>query len=306
MTLSKARAVADAVLFEGYLLYPYRASALKNRMRWQFGVLAPRGAGAAENWFAQTECMLEATPSTTVDIRMRCLQLRHRGGEKPWDEGIVREFAVPVPLAALEQPRTVMFELPAGTDRRDGANWHRYRVPGLIHIESRRVDHSRDVRRIQVRVENRSEWTPSAADVREDVLRRSLASVHTMLAVRDGSFLSLLDPPEWAQDIAAACRNTNTWPVLVGDPQDRDVVLSSPIILYDHPAIAPQSPGDLFDATEIDEILTLRTMTLTDEEKREVRQTDPRAAELLDRVEQLPAEALERLHGTLRFPRNEH
>ncbi len=306
MTLSKARAVADAVLFEGYLLYPYRAAALKNRMRWQFGVLAPRGAGSAQNWFARTECLLEATPSTTVDIRVRCLQLRHRGGKNPWDEGIVREFAVPVPLAALEQPRTVMFELPAGTDRRDGVNWHRYRVPGLIHIECHRVDDSRDVRRIRVLVENRSEWTPSAADVRDDVLRRSLASVHTMLAARDGSFLSLLDPPEWAEDLAAACRNTDTWPVLVGEPQDRDVVLSSPVILYDHPAIAPRSPGDLFDATEIDEIRTLRTMRLTDEEKREVRETDPRAAELLDRVEQLPAETLERLHGTLRFPRNEH
>ena len=92
-----------------------------------------------------------------------------------------------------------------------------------------------------------------------------------------GAFVSLLDPPEWARPSVETCRNENTWPVLVGEPGHRDVVLSSPIILYDHPDIAPESPGDLFDSTEMDEMLHLRTLTLTDEERREARATDPRA-----------------------------
>ncbi|HET7518892.1 MAG TPA: hypothetical protein VFN05_14640, partial [Actinomycetes bacterium] len=77
----------------------------------------------------------------------------------------------------------------------------------------------------------------------------------------------------------------------------------SPIILYDHPTIAPESPGDLFDATEIDEILTLRTMALTDAEKREARATDERAAAIIDRVDTMPPEMLERLHGAVRYLR---
>jgi hypothetical protein len=114
------------------------------------------------------------------------------------------------------------------------------------------------------------------------------------------AFVSLADPPEWACAAATSCENVRTWPVLIGEPGDRDVVLSSPIILQDYPEIAPESPGDLCDATEIDEILTLRTLTLTDEEKREARATDARAAAIIDRVDGMPAEILERLHGAIR------
>jgi hypothetical protein len=89
--------------------------------------------------------------------------------------------------------------------------------------------------------------------------------------------------------------------VLIGDEGRRDAMLSSPIILYDHPTIAPESPGDLFDATEIDEILTLRTMALTEDEKREARATDERAAAIIDRVDSMPPELLERLHGAVRY-----
>jgi hydrogenase maturation protease len=64
--------------------------------------------------------------------------------------------------------------------------------------------------------------------------------------------------------------------VLVGKEGTADSILSSPIILYDYPKVAPESPGDLFDATEIDEILTLRILALTDEEKREMAAIDSR------------------------------
>lgn len=77
-------------------------------------------------------------------------------------------------------------------------------------------------------------------------------------------------------------------------------MLSSPIILYDYPQIAPESPGALFDGTEIDEILTLRIMTLTDEEKEQIRQGDARAREILERTEALSPEQFMKLHGTIR------
>jgi hydrogenase maturation protease len=91
---------------------------------------------------------------------------------------------------------------------------------------------------------------------------------------------------------------------LIGEAGDRDTILSSPIILYDYPQIAPESAGDLFDGTEIDEILSLRIMTLTDDEKREMRESDQRASQILDRTESLPEEQFMKLHGVVRSLRS--
>ncbi len=153
--------------------------------------------------------------------------------------------------------------------------------------------------RLTVRVENTT-MNVDRRVRREEALRRSLVSTHLLLGVEQGSFLSLIDPPEWARPAAAACGNVRAFPVLAGPAGSARVMLSAPIILYDHAEVAPESPGDLFDATEIDEILSLRTLTLTDDEKAEARATDPRAREIIDRVDAMPAEILARLHGAVR------
>jgi hypothetical protein len=90
------------------------------------------------------------------------------------------------------------------------------------------------------------------------------------------------------------------WPVMAGEEGQRNLMLASPIILYDFPRIAPESPGDLFDGTEIDEILALRILTMTDAEKLEVRNGDDRARRILERTEMLPPEHFRKLHGALR------
>jgi hypothetical protein len=140
-----------------------------------------------------------------------------------------------------------------------------------------------------------TDWT-GPAETRDDVVRRSLVAVHLLMAIDGGRFVSMLDPPEFARPAVASCTNVGTFPVLISD----DVVLSSPIILYDHPAVAPESEGDMFDATEIDEILALRVLTLTDDEKREARGTDPRSAAIVDRCDQMGPDAFGALHGTFR------
>ncbi|MEV0705047.1 hypothetical protein AB0I53_45015 [Saccharopolyspora sp. NPDC050389] len=295
MSVDEARAVADAVLFEGYLLYPYRASALKNRMRWQFGVLAPDGE-ESEPSFARTECLLVAEPGAELEVLVRCLQLRTRKAEPDWDEGDLREVGATIELDRLDGTREIQFQLPGGENDRD--RW----LPLRGTIEVRTTPVGDDLLRLEVVVENQTRWSPHSPATREEMLRNSLISTHTVLAVRGGQFVSLLDPPEAVHEAVRACRNERTWPVLVGEGGRRDVVLSAPIILYDYPAIAPQSAGDLFDATEIDEILILRTMTLTDDEKREARETDPKAAAIIDRAEQLTAAQLSRMHGTMRYP----
>jgi hydrogenase maturation protease len=127
-----------------------------------------------------------------------------------------------------------------------------------------------------------------------------MVSTHTILSARGGEFISLLDPPESLREMAGSCRNIGTYPVLVGAEGERDTILSAPIILYDYPQIAPESAGDLFDGTEIDELLTLRILTLTDEEKREIRDGDEHARRILERTETMPVEQLLKLHGATR------
>jgi hypothetical protein len=150
--------------------------------------------------------------------------------------------------------------------------------------------------KVAVTVENTSDVTGPGTR-RDDVMGSSLVAVHTMLAIDDGRFVSLLDPPEEATVAVTGCSNEGTFPVLIAG---EDLVLSSPIILYDYPQVAPESPGDLYDSTEIDEILALRVLTLTDEEKSEARGTDPRAAAIIDRCDAMAPEMWERLHGTMR------
>ncbi|MFE0579017.1 hypothetical protein [Streptomyces sp. NPDC058874] len=331
-----ARQVADAVLLEGYVLYPYRASAAKNRMRWQFGVLVPPAWGPAhgEHAFQRTEVLMEPKGDATLALELRFLhaqrrtvqQARDDGGFDdvdelhladrvlvPWDEGTEEHVELAVPVSGLTGDGvTVPFTRPArddietvlDADGRTAGRLVRRTEPleGVLRLRAVELDGAYRVFRLTAVVENTSPWTPAAgtgAD-REAALPRSLVAAHLLLGLDSGSFLSMTDPPEWAREAVAACANRHTWPVLAGEAGRADVVLSSPIILEDHPAIAPESAGAMYDATEIDEILALRTAALTDQEKREARGTDARAAAVVDLADSLPPEVLERLHGAVR------
>lgn len=308
---SAAIEVADAVLFEGYLLYPYRASATKNQMRWQWGVLAPEGS-AGEHSYARTECLLEAGDAAAVDVRLRFLQVRTRLSDPPWDEGVVREIDTSLDLHPLAGGSAGVshvhpFEIPAEDavpdDAEDGYRRRGNALRGVIELDAEPVPGPYvGLTRLRIRVRNTAE-APVGEVPRDELIHDCLVSAHTLIAARDAAFISLLDPPQWAAGRVKECVNEHTWPVLAGPEDDRGLVLSSPIILYDHPRTAPESPTNLFDGTEIDEILTLRTLTLTDEEKAEARATDARAAAIMDHVDTMPPELLDRLHGTVRYLR---
>jgi hypothetical protein len=304
-----ARAVADAVLFEGYLLYPYRSSATKNQMRWQFGVLVPPGADTGDESEQRTEMLLEAGAGAVLHVCVRFLRLttrddRHAGLEgvdRGWDEGEPVERVVDVPVARV-LAGVVVEEISLEADRQTagGATFTSLPVRAEARLSAEQLPGPYGVIRLRVRIRNTGARA-SATDVRAVVVRRSLIGTHALLGVEGGRFVSSIDPPEWARPFVDGCRNQGAYPVLVGPGES--MVLASPIILSDHPEVAPESAGPLFDATEIDEILVLRTLTLGDDEKAEARATDPRAAELIDRVEDLPPEVLERLHGAIRSMR---
>jgi hypothetical protein len=324
---AEVAAVADAVLFEGYLLYPYRASAQKNQVRWQWGVLVPQGYGAdsGETSANRTECLLELPRSrgdgaeALVHVRVRYLHLERRTvldeaghpldaldvGPKryvPFDEGLPRHVDATLTRAQLLAGVRLPIREPGGetVEEHPGGRVVRTRAPltATATLRATEPDGPYDV--LRLRVDVRNDGVAAAGVHRDEALRGALIGTHLMLAADPGSFISPTDPPQWAAPYLADCRSEHAWPVLAG-PEDRsDLLLSAPIILGDHPQIAPESTVDLFDGTENDEILTLRTMVLTDAEKAEARSTDPRAAAIIDAVDGLPPEILERLHGAVR------
>jgi hypothetical protein len=230
-----------------------------------------------------------------------------------WNEAAEREQRLTVAVGTLlAQDQELEFTLPAGESSEpiaDGAGRPAGRLvrrwaalDGAITLHAERVAGPYQALRLRARLENRSR--PAQLATRDDGLRHALIAAHLLIGAPGGRFLSMTDPPEWATAAVAQCENAGTWPVLAGPEDCRDLLLSSPVILYDHPEVAAESAGDLFDATEIDEILTLRTLALTDAEKREARSTDSRAADLLDRLDHLPPEMLDRMHGAIRYLRS--
>ncbi|GFG49582.1 hypothetical protein CQY20_19315 [Mycolicibacterium agri] len=319
----RARAVADAVLYEGYLLYPYRANSRKNQTRWQFGVLGPAGAvdaGIGEHDSLSAQMVVAPQGDPTLSVVVRFLQLQHRGVEKDvgggqfepvvelvsgeqswlrWDEAVEREASFGPLHVGADLPQTLPIDVDAGTDIEDVDGGRLIRTRRALHAQ---LDLSAEPLdgfvRLTMTVRNTA---PPAAD-KDDAIAVSLIGTHIIAEVRDGEFVSLLDPPASAEGTVAECEHHRCFPVLAGPPGNHALMLVSPIILYDHPEIAEQSKGALYDSTEIDEILTLRIMTMTDEEKAAARATDPLAAQIIDRCDSMSPEAMLDLHGVLRNP----
>jgi hypothetical protein len=338
MSLDDVRRVADAVLYEGYILYPYRASAQKNRSRWQFGVLMPPAYAAAdpsETTTARAECVFTRDGEPSADVVVRFLQVQRRtcpgpGAPDTWDEAVEREVSVTVAGAALFGDGTATpFGIPGGEEHEATADGDVMRVRralrGVVTVRATELPGPWQAARLTVGVTNQTAAGLGAPDSpvpdspvpdspvpgspvlgspvlgsRAQALPAALVAAHMIITISGGAFVSMTDPPEWAAPAVNECENAGCWPVLAGPPGERNVLLASPIILPDHPEVARESPGELYDGTEIDEILTLRTLALTDEEKDAARATDPRAAALIDRVESLDGAALQRLHGTIR------
>jgi hypothetical protein len=323
--------IAEAVLYEGYILWPYRRSAKKNQQRWTFGGVYPRAyseaRGEDDPWIMQTQCLVSGEEESTVEVKVRFLHVTERkvgrrsgedlefvdelrvGGELylPWDEATEREITVGrFELSELlESPKRVGIDIPGGSREEPlaestgevvGALVRSWRtLCGTVEVDAETVQ--KGTFKVTVRITNTTPW---GGEDRESTLRQTFVSTHTVLEVERGEFVSLMDPPEEFREAVRGCENLKTWPVLVGEEGARNMLLSSPIILYDYPQIAPESPGDLFDGGEIDQLLILNILTLTDEEKEEMRASDPRGPEILARCESLSPEELMNLHGAVR------
>ncbi len=362
MNLSLVEKIADAVLYEGYILYPYRPSSVKNQQRWNFGALCPESYSltqrGTESWTMQTECIIQQTPRTNLEVKVRFLHLLTREvGElvpdcdlpisacghrelqlsdsnfhfqlvrslevngqlfQAWQEAVEREVCLPGfnVSSAITEPQSLNFTFPLSEQVEPLRDEHSGEMLGVIVRRQQAIEgvievqiagcfpisesQTKRLSKVSVRILNRTPFEEAYDKSRDEALMQSFVSTHTILSVHDGEFVSLLDPPEAFREPTAGCNNIGTYPVLAGEEGSCDCMLSSPIILYDYPQIAPESAGNLFDGTEIDEILTLRVMTLTEEEKREMRGADDRARQILERTETLPMEQLMKMHGAMK------
>lgn len=363
-SIASIDSIVNAVLYEGYMLYPYRASSVKNRQRWTFGGVYPQAYsiahGGAEPWLIQTEFLVQGGPNTMLTVSPGFLHLIEREvgeltaplaewplenplNELPyepsyrpvdvltiegqrfytWQEASERHITIepfrPAALGTAESgARSTAFALSGKRkleplrnksdveDRRGEVVGVLVRtrrcIEGNVEIRSERI--SQDVFRITVKLMNRTPLQNASNIRREVATLQALVSCHFILRVSGGRFISSIDPPAEFAAAVGQCDNVGVWPVLVGAEGTFDTMLASPIILYDYPQVAPESPGNLFDGTEIDEILTLRILTMTDQEKLEMAAVDPRARALLERTEKLSPQQLQQLHGTLRTVRS--
>jgi hydrogenase maturation protease len=343
MNWDQVKKIADAVLYEGYILYPYHPSSVKNRKRFNFGVLVPPAYSEAQSGgeasTMRTECLVEGD-APRLEIRVRFLHLTSQqvgrlNPREPAPSGDGDLVFDPVPFLEFDgqihhswQGAVDREVVVAGIDTRDHASRSRHQafvfgashnsellrdaagntLGMLVHCQQKiqgditvlAVPLGGGVWRVRVDLRNTTPLPQPQVGSRDDCLLYAMASTHTILGVSAGRFVSLLEPGESHAAAAALCENVGTWPVLVGADGDRDMMLSSPIILYDYPQIAPESDFDFCDGTEIDEMLALRVMTLTDQEKRLMQSADPRANEILRRTESLSAEDWMKLHGAIR------
>ena len=314
MNFEGAEKIAAAILYEGYILYPYRPTAIKNRQRWNFGTLYPRVYAEAqrpqEPFRLIAECLAVADAKASLDVRISFLQLvptqitdELTDPSLAWDEAVERtsehaglrlgdlivspvslaiEMETAGPSTALRQNLRV--ELSIGAEiLQDGAYKLRLELQNVSPLPS-----------------GAGATCPGVPWKRDEALPLSLVSAHLLLGISGGEFVSLLDPDPAYREAVAACCNTGVFPVLVGEEPERSMMFCSPIILYDYPKIAPESEGDFFDGTEMDEMLTLRVLTLTDAEKQEMRSGDPRARRILERTEALTSDSLLKAHGVIR------
>ncbi|HEY4452109.1 MAG TPA: hypothetical protein VGN13_11015 [Solirubrobacteraceae bacterium] len=283
-------ALIDSLLFEGYALYPYTPGAMKNSTPTPFGIVyPPRYAAALSSTFDHVElrCVLAAPAHATVAAEVRFLAaggVRHEADAGRLElvaatgDGASDEASVGA-LAVAERP----LEREAEVETRGEP------LRLAIALSARELEGG--LYELSLRVENRSACADGLD--RAGALARSLLSTHPILTVSDGCFISPLERP---------CASVNTFPVLAGDADD--AVIGATIVLPDHPQIAPESRGGLFDSTEIEEALLLHVKVLSDDEREQIERHDPAVREMVARAAAATPQEILALHGrvTLRDP----
>lgn len=285
----RADELVDSLLYEGYALYPYTPAATKNATPTPFGIVYPPGYVESQpTAFAllRLECIVESEPDAAISGSVRFLQPageRHRALERKLE-------VEPLTIAELTRdPVGREFEFEPAEAGAPGP------LTGRIRMRAEPLGDG--LARVKLCVHNSSQPPIPDGMSRGEALGWSMLSVHPMLRVEEGRFISPLERDGAQGEAVTACESVNTWPVL-GTEDDRAVV-GAAIVLPDHPRIAPESLGNLFDNTEIEEALLLHVNTLSDEEREQIAAQDPKVREMIERADAATPEQLLDLHGRL-------
>jgi len=272
--------IADAILYEGYALFPYRKNALKNQKRFNFGVLSPQcwaELQTNEQFFQQTEILVLSNESAKILFKVRYLQLEDNedwqtAHEKVYENSVeIKEFQI---------------------------SDFRFQIDGKIEISTEKLDGN--LFKLSFNLQNLTENESFKNLSRKEILPFSFVSTHTIFEIENGEFISIIEPPEEFQKYSQTLENINCFPVLVGDKK-RNSILSAPIILYDFPEAAESSFDNFFDGLEIDELMVMNILALTDKEKEEIKKTDDKTRKILEKIENASAEDLLKLHAKMSF-----
>jgi hypothetical protein len=275
-SLEVARTVADTLLYER-CPRSEECDPTEDTMRLQFGVLMPPGyAGIPHSEFdnARTECLLEPEAGSTLRVLLRFLQVKNWAVEvrthdavylevpaltvedhryTGWDETEEREVAVELTTTELLcGPTDVPFVLEEeeGCEAIDGCGragrlrWRTEASRGEMRIEAVALSDPDRLLRLRIDILNTTPWTVRRPD-RPTAMRHAMLATHLVLIVDSGQFVSLVDPPDWAEAAAESCRGERMWPVLIGEPGERQALLASPIILYDYPLRDDEPPAEV-------------------------------------------------------------
>ena len=276
--------LVDSLLYEGYALYPYTPGATKNATPTPHGIVYPPAyadRNPAAKAVLRVEVVVELGAGAAVSGSVRFLQAsgeRHQGVER----------AIELPPVAVGEPAE---EPVGGPFEFDGER----RIQGRVRMRAEPLGEG--VARVKLCVHNTTELEGGGDLDRTQALLASLISTHVVLRATDGRFISPIEDDGPRAEAVAGCENVNTWPVLAS-PED-DVVLGAAMFLPDHPRIAPESLGSLFDNTEIEEALLLHVQTLSEDERGEIAAQDPKVREMIERAEQATPEEMIALHGRL-------
>ena len=266
-------ALLESLLWEGYALYPYTPGATKNATPTPFGIVYPPVyAATLASTFDHLElrCIVQAPPDAVLSAEVRFLEA---SGER--HQGQARRVELPGAMAGALSGRAAVKAASVGA------------LTVELSLETVPLP-AGDEYEVVLRVRNRT-LVSSGLD-RAGALRRSLISTHPVLRVAGGRFVSALERP---------CASVNTFPVLAADGDD--VMLGAAIVLPEHPRLAPESLGGLFDSTEIEEALLLHVRTLSDGERAEIERQDPAVRAMVARAQSATPEDIVSLHGRVQL-----
>ncbi|MEO7294341.1 MAG: hypothetical protein ABIW34_14630 [Ginsengibacter sp.] len=318
------------LLYEGYSLFPYHRSAIKNQKPVPFGVIYPKDYNTYNQHShaaMQSECIVTGGDDLSINIIVRFLHLIKTEVLKQNNE---KENEVDDVVAGWQ---TIEREINSGNlliteliknrkefpIRFDKMNEDRYvyddsdnvkakrinsasEIKGNVIIEASTVENMKNTFRIRVNITNTSSIVNADVIARDEALCQSFLSTHIILKSANGEFISGQNPAENFKQAIAQCKNTGTWPILVDE--SNTTMLCSPIILYDHPQINPQSKGDLFDSTEIEEALMLHFAVMSDDEKNRIADSDEKLKAMLNKVGMVTPEEMIGLHGGMHENQN--